>query len=166
MTYFRFPGFKLFLAALIAAVAGTFALTAVAHPRGHAMAGAPFMGGRMIERMLDHVKATDAQREQIRRIADAAAADMKKQRESGAALRRQGMELFAQPTVDASAVEALRQQMLQQHDATSKRMTQAMLEISQVLTPEQRATLAERMKQRGDAMRRHHERHGDHRPRS
>jgi periplasmic protein CpxP/Spy len=38
--------------------------------------------------------------------------------------------------------------MLAQHDQASKRVLQAMLDVSKVLTPEQRATLGERMKQR------------------
>ena len=73
---------------------------------------------------------------------------MKAQREAGRALREQGLQLFTQPTVDATAAEALRQQMLAQHDQASKRMLQAMLDVAKVLTPEQRAQLAERMKQR------------------
>jgi len=64
------------------------------------------------------------------------------------------MELFAQPTIDANAVEALRQKMLAEHDRTSKRITQAMLDSSQVLTPQQRAQLAEKMKARRDMMQR------------
>ena len=65
------------------------------------------------------------------------------------------MELFRQPTVDANAAEALRQQMLQQHDQASRRMLQAMLDVSRVLTPEQRAQLAQRMQQRREMMQRH-----------
>jgi protein CpxP len=45
--------------------------------------------------------------------------------------------------------------MLAQHDAASKRMLQAMLDVSRVLTPEQRAKLAERMQQRREMMQRH-----------
>ena len=53
----------------------------------------------------------------------------------------------------------VRQQMLQQHDQSSRRRMQAMLDASAVLTPEQRAQLAERMKQRREMMQRHqHER--------
>ena len=55
------------------------------------------------------------------------------------------MTLLAQPTVDADAVEALRQKQLAMHDAAGKRMTTAMLEISRVLTPEQRKQIAEYM---------------------
>ena len=59
----------------------------------------------------------------------------------------------AAPNVDAAAAESLRQQMLQQHDQASRRMLQAMLDVSKVLTPEQRVKLGERMKQRADTMR-------------
>jgi protein CpxP len=50
----------------------------------------------------------------------------------------------------------LRQKMLAQHDQTSKRISQAMLDASRVLTPEQRQQLVERMKSRRDLMERHH----------
>lgn len=113
--------------------------------------GAP----RHLERMLDAVSATPEQRTQIRQIAQAARADVQTQHETGRALREQGVTLFTQPTVDARAAEALRQQMLAQHDQASKRMLQAMLDVSAVLTPEQRQTLAERMAQRRSMMERH-----------
>jgi Spy/CpxP family protein refolding chaperone len=63
--------------------------------------------------------------------------------------------LLAQPTVDARAVEALRQKMLAQHDQASQRWTQALLEISRVLTPEQRQQAAERLRQRLAMVQRH-----------
>ena len=121
---------------------------------GHGMmAGNPEQIGRMADHMLDGLNATEAQRTQIKKIAVAAAADLKAQREAGRALHEKGLQLFGAPTVDAAAAEALRLQMLARHDQASKRMLQAMLEIANVLTPEQRAKAGERMKQRGDAMR-------------
>jgi Spy/CpxP family protein refolding chaperone len=42
--------------------------------------------------------------------------------------------------------------MLAQHDQASRRIQQAMLDISQVLTPDQRAKLGERMQQKMAAM--------------
>jgi Spy/CpxP family protein refolding chaperone len=113
------------------------------------------MGGRMLERALDSVNATAEQRTRIRDIMKAAAGDVRQQREASRGLREQAMALFAQPTVDARAVEALRQQMVQQHDQSSRRWTQAMLDASAVLTPQQRQQLAERMQQRRDMMERH-----------
>jgi len=93
---------------------------------------------------------------QIKQITQAAAADLKAQHEAGHKLHEQGMALFTQPTVDPVAAEALRQQMLARHDQASKRVLQAMLDISKVLTPEQRQQLAERLKKRHEMMRRHH----------
>jgi Spy/CpxP family protein refolding chaperone len=110
--------------------------------------------GRGLDRMLDAVNATEAQRTQIRQIAQSAGADLQAQRAAHRALRERAMSAFVAPNVDAREVESIRQQMLAQHDARSKRLTQAMLEASQVLTPEQRVQLAERMKQRGERMRR------------
>ena len=109
--------------------------------------------GRGIDRMLDGLGVTDAQRAQIKQITTSAAADIRSQREAGRALHEKGMQLFAAPTVDASAAESLRQQMLAQHDQSSKRMLQAMLDVSKVLTPEQRAKMAQRAKERQDIMR-------------
>jgi periplasmic protein CpxP/Spy len=107
--------------------------------------GGPFMG-RMLDHMLDDVDASAAQREQIKQITDLAQADMKAQHAAGRALRDQALALLTAPTLDATAAEALRQQMLAQHDQASRRMMQAMLDVGNVLTPAQRAKLAEKMK--------------------
>lgn len=158
-----------FVAGLAIALAGGASLTAFAGPDGGGYAhghhgpgghhgGPGFMGGgRHMDRLLEEVGATDAQRTQIRQIWQSAAADLKARREAVRALREQQMQLFTQPTVDADAVEALRQKLLAEHDTRSKRISQAMLDASRVLTPEQRAKLAERMKARRDMMQRHME---------
>jgi periplasmic protein CpxP/Spy len=157
-------GARLAGTALLVAVLGTVTLSAWAQPGGHRMhEGGPgmgmMMGGRGLERMLDSVNATAEQRTQIKQIAERAMADMKTQHESGRSTRDEMMKLFTAPTVDANAVEALRARKMQQHDQASRRMSQAMVEASRVLTPEQRKQLAERMAKRGDMMQRHmHER--------
>jgi Spy/CpxP family protein refolding chaperone len=109
--------------------------------------GPPHQIGRMVDHMLDGLNATEAQRTQIKQIVLAASADLRAQRESSRGLRDKGMQIFAAQTVDAGAAEALRQQMLTQHDQSSKRVLQAMLDISKVLTPEQRAMIGSRMAQ-------------------
>lgn len=111
-----------------------------APPAGHAML--PF-GGPGMGRLLDQVEATPEQRSQIAQITQAARADLRAQHEAGRSLREQSLQLFTQPTVDADAAEALRRQMLEQHDRASQRSLQAMLELSRVLTPEQRVRMAE-----------------------
>ena len=115
---------------------------------GMMFGGSPERAGRMIDRLLDGLSATDAQRTQTKQIATAAAADMKSQTDAGRGLRQRGLQLFTAPTVDAAAAEQLRQQTLQQHDQMSRRMTQAMLDVARVLTPEQRAKIGERMRDR------------------
>jgi len=155
---------KLMLVALLVAAAGLTAVTAQAQPMAgwHGRHG-PMMGDEgprgpgmgLSERMLDRVKATPEQRTQIRSIMDAARKDLQGQRDAARALRDQLVQQFTQPNVDANAVEALRQKQLAQHDQTSKRMMQAMVEASRVLTPEQRSQLANAMKQRRDMMERH-----------
>jgi Spy/CpxP family protein refolding chaperone len=157
-----FNAARLFGGVVLVAVLGSVALSAWAQgePGGHhggpaAMGMGMPMQGRMLERMLDSVNATPEQRTQIKQITDRAATERQAQFESAKALREQGRALFTQPVVDANAAEALRQKMLQQHDQASRRMMQTMLEVSRVLTPEQRKTLGERMAQRGEMMRRH-----------
>jgi Spy/CpxP family protein refolding chaperone len=123
------------------------------HGMGGGFGGGMFRGspehvGRMVDHMLDGLNATDAQRSQIKQIATAAAADLKTQAEAGRALRQRAMQVFTAPNVDANAVEAVRQQMLQQHDQMSRRASLAMIEVARVLTPEQRVRIAERMRDR------------------
>ena len=155
-------GMKWMLSGLVVAVAATFALSAWAMPDGQGprgghggpgmmegpgmMFGGPgmMMGGRGVDRMLDGLNATDAQRTQIKQILKAAADDMQAQRRD---LHERGLQIFSAPEVDAAAAEQLRQQMLQQREVGSKRMLQAMLDVSKVLTPEQRVKLAERIRQ-------------------
>ena len=117
--------------------------------------GSPERMGHRIDRMLDGLNATDAQRGQIKQIAQAAATDLKGQHEAGRALHDQALKIFTAPTVDAAAAESLRKQMLLHHDQASQRMLKAMLDISRVLTPEQRVKFGEHMKQHGEKMHKH-----------
>jgi periplasmic protein CpxP/Spy len=122
---------------------------------GHGMAmfgGPPEHMARRLDHLLDGLSATDAQRSQIKQIAAAAAADLRTQQEASRGLREKGLQIFSAPNVDAAAAESVRQQMQTQHDQASRRTLQAMLEMSKVLTPEQRAKLGERLKQRGAMM--------------
>lgn len=157
---------RLLLAVLLLAVVGAFTLSAsaamagMAATDGHAGTSGPGMGmhggPRQMEHMLDSVNATAEQRTQIKAIMQAAMADLKTQRSAGRALHEQMAQAFAQPTVDARVVESLRQQQQTQHDAASKRMLQAKLEVSRVLTPEQRQQLAERLAKHQAMAERHH----------
>jgi Spy/CpxP family protein refolding chaperone len=117
--------------------------------------GMGMMGGPGAARWLDGVGATADQKAKLQAIHEAARKDMQAIRQSGSALRDQMHAELAQPKVDQGAVEKLRQQMLAQHDAASRRMTQAMLDASLVLTPEQRKQMSEQFAQRRAMMERH-----------
>jgi periplasmic protein CpxP/Spy len=157
-----FVSVRAFVIGLTIAVAGAVLVTAQAQPMGprggdHGMHHGPGgdAGGSWHGRMLDQVNASEAQRTQIRQIQQAARADFDKLHEQGKALRERSAALFAQPAVDANAAEALRQQQMTLHDQVSRRRLQSMLEISRVLTPEQRQQIA----QQRSKMREMHERH-------
>lgn len=164
-------GMKWMLSGMVIAVAATFALSAWAQPGGagpgmHGMGGpGMMMDGRGVDHLLDGLNASEAQRTQIRQIFKAAADELRGQRDQRRALHERGLQIFAAPNVDAAAAEQVRQQMQQLHEQASKRMLQAMLDASKVLTPEQRAKLAERMKQRGEVMRERMDRLQRERPR-
>ncbi|MGA0611995.1 Spy/CpxP family protein refolding chaperone [Caldimonas sp. KR1-144] len=117
-------------------------------------------GGPRVDHMVDRwlsgaSNVTQAQRDEVRKIAEAARSDLRAQHETGRALHEQMRDLLAQPSIDADAIEALRQKMLAQHDQASRRMTQAMVDAARVLTPEQRAQAAAKAKARRDMMERH-----------
>jgi Spy/CpxP family protein refolding chaperone len=108
--------------------------------------GSPERIERGVDRMLDGLKATDAQRTQVKQIAVATAADLRAQHDASRDLRERQMQVFSAPVVDANAVEQLRQQMLAQHEQMSRRVSQAMVDVSRVLTPEQRTALMQRVR--------------------
>jgi periplasmic protein CpxP/Spy len=154
---------RLLLATLTVVLAAGLSHTASAQPGEvgmgmgmgmHGMQGGG-PGGHHIERMLDAVNATPEQRTQIKQIMQAAHTDLQAQRTAGPSLHQQMQGLLAQTTIDARAVETLRQQMLAQHDVASKRMSQAMIDAANVLTPAQRQTLTGLMAKRQAMMQRH-----------
>ena len=103
---------------------------------------------RMTERLIKWVEGTPEQKEKINLIAKAAAKDLQELRKQSGDLRRQGLALLHGPTVDRGAIEALRGQQMAMADALSRRMSVALADTAEVLTPEQRTRLGERMQSR------------------
>jgi Spy/CpxP family protein refolding chaperone len=145
------------LATVLATVATGIGLTALAY--GHGPGGwhrGGFMGAHLdparldehLDRMLKHlyveVDATDAQKQQLGPIVKAAARDLLAMRDRMRDARLQAATLLAQPTIDRAALEALRANQLQLAEQASRRLTQALADVADVLTPEQRKQLAER----------------------
>lgn len=146
------------IAALVASLAAGFGGYAWAHGGGHGGHRGGFMSGPMdeerIERMVKHmaveVDATPEQQAKLTEIARAAAKDLRPLREKSRDARRAGMKLLAAPTIDRAAIERLRAEQIQAADAASKRLTQALADTAEVLTPAQRQKLAERFQRRGE----------------
>ena len=140
----------------LAALGGFGLLSAKAHAHGwgrrHSL-DPEEMARRLdwrIGRMVQDAGGTPQQKERLVAIATAALAELKPLREQMRQSRRAGLELLAAPVVDRRALEQLRTTQMQAADARSRRMLQAMADAAEVLTPEQRAKVAERMKQRMD----------------
>lgn len=154
---------RLAFVTVVIAAAAAFSLTAQAHPPGPPPGGPggamPMMmmfgPGPHLDRMLDAINASTDQRSQIKAILEAARTDLQAQRDSGRKVQEDMATLFTQPTVDARAAEVLRQKMLAQTDTATQRGMQAMLDISRVLTVEQRQTLVSKMAEQRKAMLEH-----------
>ena len=101
-----------------------------------------------IGRMVKDVGGTPQQKERLVAIASAAMADLKPLRDQARQARLRGLELLAAPVIDRVALEQQRALQMQSADARSRRMVQAMAEAAEVLTPEQRVKVADRMKRR------------------
>lgn len=122
--------------------------------RGGPDFGGPGFGpmGPMHGKLLKDAGVTDAQQAQIKQIFEAAHKDLKAQRDTDRQLHERMQALFTAPTVDANAVEQVRQQMHAAHDVESKRITLAMIDASRVLSPEQRAKIAQLKNQQREKM--------------
>ena len=146
---------------VIAGLATGIGLKALAYGHGFGgwhrggLMGGPIDPARLdehLDRMLRHlyveVDATDAQKQQLAPIVKAAVRDLLPMRERMRDARLQAVALLSQPSVDRAALEALRANQLQLADQASRRFTQALGDVADVLTPEQRKALADRIERR------------------
>jgi Spy/CpxP family protein refolding chaperone len=99
---------------------------------------------RMLKHLYVEVDATDAQKQQLAPIVKAAARDLLPMRDRMREARGNAVALLSQPTVDRAALETLRATQLGLAEQASRRLVQALADVADVLTPEQRKQLAER----------------------
>ncbi len=111
--------------------------------------GGQFLSPGRIERMVDRlgwaVDASSEQKQKLGAIIGRAADDLRPLRERHLEARRQAAEALAGPTIDRARLEALRVDQMQLADQASQRITAALVEAAEVLTPAQRADLARRL---------------------
>lgn len=155
----RFLGRRWRIAGLAAAVAGTLAVGACSHGPHRGWHDGPMSGQvdperaarfteKMADRIVSAVDGTPEQKSRIQSIAQAAMTDLMPLREQARTARRQSVDLLAARSIDRAAIERLRAEQIATADGASKRLAQALADTAEVLTPEQRVRLAERMQRR------------------
>ena len=154
----------LILVGLGGAIAGGLATNAFG--QGMPWHARPFMGGafmsdpfdpaqidRHVERAIKHLAveadATADQETKLVAIAKGAINDLLPMREKLQANRAKALDLFTAGSVDRAAIERLRSDQLALAETASKRIAQALGDAAEVLNPEQRRSLVDRVSRFG-----------------
>lgn len=112
--------------------------------------------GKMVKHLAVEANATPEQTAKLEAIAQAAAADLMPLRGQMHDNRQATRTALLAPTIDRGQLETLRGEHLRLAETMSRRMTQAIADAAEILSPEQRQALADHMAKR----RQHHGRHG------
>jgi periplasmic protein CpxP/Spy len=102
-----------------------------------------------VEHALKHfyveIDATDAQKAQIDPLVKQAVNDLLPLHSQLRAAHAQAIQALTQTTIDRNSLESARTQHLALADQASKRITQLMADVGDVLSPAQRTALADRL---------------------
>jgi Spy/CpxP family protein refolding chaperone len=121
------------------------------HWHGH------FMGGpldpaqiedradRMVRHVAIEIDATTDQQDKLRAVVKNAVKDLVPMRDKAQAARARARDLLTQQTIDRAEIERFRTEQVALADAFSKRVGQAIGDAAEILTPEQRRKLADRL---------------------
>ena len=113
----------------------------------HARWGMGF-GERGMGYMLDQIDATPEQEDRLWAIIDSTRSELRPAFREFRETREQIAGILGAPTIDRAAIEKLRSDRIATIDATSRKVTDALVQAAEVLTPEQRAKLLEHFKER------------------
>jgi protein CpxP len=114
-------------------------------------AGRLFMPGpveRATDRVLWSVDASREQRDKVNAIIHRTVDELFALREKHVEGRKQLRDALAASTIDRGKIESIRTEQMQLADLASKRITDALAQAAEVLTPPQRAELARRLEAR------------------
>jgi Spy/CpxP family protein refolding chaperone len=107
--------------------------------------GGRFGPGRIergVDRALWFVDASTEQRQKIRAVVERTADDLLALREKHVESHKQISAILGAATIDRAKLDALRVEQMALADQASKRITEGVAEVAEVLTPTQRADLA------------------------
>lgn len=149
-------------AAAIAGVIAVVSLAGVSYANGnmsadgqhgwyhHHHAATPEDMAKHIDHVVDHILADGSaeQKSKVKAIAQSALNDLKPLREQHHAAHQEVVKLLTQANIDRRALEQVRTSEMRLAEQVSKRITQAVADAAEVLTPEQRVKLSEHIKQR------------------
>ena len=142
----------------LAAAGGALVLRASGPIPSHGFGPAAFAGhsfcagntdkhvARAVGWLVDDVKGTPEQEQQLTAIAKSAVADLCALKSQARENHLQAVALLTQETVDRAALEAVRAKQMELANAASSRLTRAVADAADVLTPSQRVDLAARLK--------------------
>ena len=108
--------------------------------------GKEFMQKRL-DKMLDEVKATDAQRTAVKNIAARLQSEMEPIHKEHTRLHDQILQAFAADKVDGAAIENLRTQATALVERGSQSLTRALVDVANVLSAEQRQTIIKHLQE-------------------
>ncbi len=100
---------------------------------------------RMARHLAVEVEANPEQTDKLIVIAKGLATDVFPMRQSLQEARGRGVDLITAGSIDRGAIEALRAEQMGKAEAVTKRMTVALADAAEVLSPDQRKKLAERI---------------------
>lgn len=150
----------LFITTVAVAAAFTGGLTTRAVTQGGYWHGPSFMrvpltaaeiedkADRGIRHAAIEIDATSEQQDKLRAITKAALKDLLPLREKAQAARQRAATLLTQPNIDRAAIEAFRVEQMLLAEAASKRFAQAVADVSEVLTSDQRRKVSEFIERR------------------
>ena len=113
--------------------------------------------GHFLDRALDRLDATDEQSTAIRAIVLSTIEELHESRGEFRSGREDFKQLLTADSIDRAALEELRQTHLARADEMTRTLSENLVDILELLTPEQREQLEEHFEKHGD---RHGRRHG------
>jgi protein CpxP len=101
-----------------------------------------------VSHVLDEVDATADQKARVKVIVEAATKDLEALHDQQGNVHKELHEIFTSPTIDRERLETVRAAHMQALEAASKRCATALADAAEVLTPDQRKLLGEKMAKR------------------